>query len=302
MVSREGEVALKLPCGHLFGARCLLTFFTSQTRDTDYFRSSCPMCRSQLSSFSLYASTKAEDISLFLMWVARHDRVRGAILDRLTETFLAVEQATREVVTFPVWCKDLNGGLSTLDYLYIHHLRCITKLNPGDLESSWNVEDLQVRIEKLVIEYEKMHPERHAPEAPRYGREPKIENIIAVCRKGQEVGLEEGEIWESHDLPGNGPLVIPSWVSAELERDLESVPPGQIIDEFRSRRFARAVMRGKLIGSHLLDLAAMQVNNGSKILDEYIQDKAFRESPPRVEYHWQLNSASDTLEFSADYY
>ena len=163
MVGREGEVALKLPCGHLFGARCLLTFFTSQTRDTDYFRSSCPMCRSHLSSFSLYGSTKAEDISLFLMWVARHDRVRGAILDRLTETFLAVEQATRELVTFPVWCKDLNGGLSTLDYLYIHHLRCITKLNPGDLESSWNVEDLQSRIEKLVIEYEKLHPERHAP-------------------------------------------------------------------------------------------------------------------------------------------
>ena len=304
MVSREGEVALKLPCGHLFGARCLLTFFTSQTRDTDYFRSSCPMCRSQLSSFSLYASTKAEDISLFLMWVARHDRVRGAILDRLTETFLAVEQATREVVTFPVWCKDLNGGLSTLDYLYIHHLRCITKLNPGDLESSWNVEDLQVRIEKLVIEYEKAHSDRHSPKAPRYGRKPKIENVIAVYRRGnsEELDLEEGEMWESHDLPGHGPLVIPSWVSAELERDLESVPPGQIIDEFRSRRFARAVMRGKLIGSHLLDLAATQVNNGSKILDEYIQDKAFRESPPRVEYHWQLNSASDTLEFSADYY
>jgi hypothetical protein len=304
MVGREGEVALKLPCGHLFGARCLLTFFTSQARDTDSLMSSCPMCRSQLSQFSLYGSTKTENCALFLMYVARHSRGRGAVLDRLSQNFLAVEQATRELVTFPGWCEGLNGGLSTLDYLYIHHLRCITMLNPGDLESSWNIEDLQVRIEKLVIEYEKAHSDRHSPKAPRYGRKPKIENVIAVYRRGnsEELDLEEGEMWESHDLPGHGPLVIPSWVSAEFERDLESVPPSQIIDEFRSRRFARAVMRGKLIGSHLLDLAATQVNNGSKILDEYIQDKAFRESPPQWKYHWQLNSASDTLEFSADYY
>lgn len=306
MVGREGEVALKLPCGHLFGARCLLTFFASQTSDTDYYRSSCncPMCRSQLPQFAMFGSSKEDDCALFLMWIARHNRSCGAVLDRLSMTFLAVEQATRELVTFPLWCQDLNGGLSTLDHLYIHHLRCITELNPADLDSSWNVEDFQSRIEKLVIEYEKTHPQRHAPEAPRYGRKARIENVIAVYRRGiaEEVDLEDGQIWESIDLPGNGPLVIPSWVSAELERDLESVPKSEIMDEFRSRRFARAVMRGKLAGPQLLDLAAMQVNNDSKSLEAYIQDKAFRESPPRVEYHWQLNSASDTLEFSADYY
>jgi len=212
MVGREGEVALKLPCGHLFGARCLLTFFTSQARDTDSLMSSCPMCRSQLSQFSLYGSTKTENCALFLMYVARHSRGRGAVLDRLSQNFLAVEQATRELVTFSGWCEGLNGGLSTLDYLYIHHLRCITMLNPGDLESSWNIEDLQVRIEKLVIEYEKAHSDRHSPKAPRYGRKPKIENVIAVYRRGnsEELDLEEGEMWESHDLPGHGPLVIPS--------------------------------------------------------------------------------------------
>lgn len=93
--------------------------------------------------------------------------------------------------------------------------------------------------------------------------------------------------------------MIPSWVRAELERDLESVPPSEIIDEFRSRRFARAVMRGKISGPQLLDLAAMQVEQW---LEKYIQDEAFRESPPQVQYHWQLNSASDTLELRADYY
>jgi len=194
------------------------------------------MCRSQLSQFSLFGSSKEDDCALFLMWLVRHYRRRGVVLDRLSQTFLAVEQATRELASFPGWCENLNGGLSTLDHLYIHHLRCITKLNPGDLESSWNLEDLQNRIEKLVIEYEKLHPERHAPVAPRYGREPKIENIIVVYQRGNaELGLEEGEIWESRAPPGNGPLIIPSWVSAELERDLESVPPSEIIDEFRSR-------------------------------------------------------------------
>ncbi len=196
----------------------------------------------------------------------------------------------------------MNGGLSTLDYLYIYHLRCISELNPADLESSRNVEDLQFRIEKLVIEYEQRYPRRWSPESPTYGREPKIENVVAICRRGQEVGLEEGEIWESHDLPGNGSLVIPRWVSAELELDLESVPSSEIIDEFRSRRFARAVLQSKFAGSHLLDLAETQVKNDPKVLEKYIKDRAFRESPPRVEYHFQLNSASDTLEFGADYY
>lgn len=165
MVGREGEVALKLPCGHLFGSRCLLTFCTSKTSDTDYYQSSCscPMCRLQLPQFAIFGSSKEDDCALFLLWIARHNRSCGAVLDRLSVTFLAVEQATRELVTFPLWCQDLNGGLSTLDYLYIHHLRCITKLNPADLESSLNVEDLQSRIEKLVIEYEKTHPQRHAP-------------------------------------------------------------------------------------------------------------------------------------------
>jgi len=61
-------------------------------------------------------------------------------------------------------------------------------------------------------------------------------------------------------------------------------------------------MRGKYIGPGLLDLAATQIGNDSTILDNYIRDKAFRENPARREYHWELSSASDTLEFSADYY
>lgn len=100
----------------------------------------------------------------------------------------------------------------------------------------------------------------------------------------------------------DGPLVVPSWVSAELEQDLESVPPSEIIDEFRSRRFSLTIMRGKLLGPQILDLAAMQVNNDPKLLEKYIQDTIFRESPARIEYHFQLNSASDTLQFGADYY
>lgn len=302
MVGRESEIALKLVCGHLFGANCLLTYYTSLAKDTDLLVASCPMCRSQLSTLSLRGSTKREDATLFLIYVARHNRAMGSVLDKLSQIFLAVEQSTRELITFPVWCNDINGGLSTLDYLYIHHLRSISQLNPADLDSCWKVEDLQFQIEKLVIEYEKRYPGRWSPEFPRYGREPKIEKVVAVDRRGTAEHLEEGQIWESHDLLGNGPLVIPSWVSAELESDLESVPPSEIIDEFRSRRFSLTIMRGKLLGPQILDLAAMQVNSDPKILEEYIQDTSFRQSPARVEYHFQLNSASNTLEFGADYY
>ena len=303
--AKIGEEAVRLSCGHVFGKHCLLSFLSVHTEDTDYHRPTCPMCRTQLPQLVPLGSDNEEDCARFLIWISRHDSNCGAALDRESQALQAIAQASVQLVAFPQWCHHINGGLSTHDYLYMHHLHCIINL---DTRSSEAIEKIQERLDELMLQYREQ-PFRSAPVPLLSGRRPKIMRIVAYNSKtnGAEVGLEDGEIWEGATcklgIPEDGHIdtsVWPTWTREAFVQDFASVPEDQVWNELRSRRFASNVMSGWLDGRWLMELASHQIND--EILQEYARDTAFRESPPRREYHWQLNDASDTLEFCADYY
>ena len=317
----NGEEAVKLPCGHIFGQECLLSFLNveTQTHNQWGYLSCCPLCRQNLPQMARWASNMTDNATFFLLWIARNDRVRGAALDRHYAAAQGIAQARDRMYSFPNMCNHIYGGLSTLDYLYFHDLECMAHLNPDDPYSWGKVEEIHDKIDQHLKQY-LVHPNRSQPVAPWFGRKPRITTIEAIDMDNDQMlaDLEEGEIYQAQghvwrlDIPLEATKIDiaswPDWISEAFSQDfahigkLAGIYEDQVLwEELRARRFARAIISKKVDKDLLMRMAAEQAGDKA-LLDAYGRDNAFRSTPPRFEWHWELNDSSNTLEYGPDYY
>ena len=300
----NGEQAVRLSCGHVFGKDCLLALLFNHWDTTPDTTPPCPMCRTSLPQLITPANEEKTKCSHFLLWVVRNYRHRGAALDRLYQLNGAVSQAIKLLIGFENWCDHENGGLSTLDYRYMHVLEQLACIDTDGFHCPSDVvEELHDCLDQIMVEY-KEHPYRRAPRPPMIGRRPRLMNILAThpSAKPADVGLEEGEVFEGLDCElgdrTNLSSTLPLWVCNLFEQDFADIPRDELFEELRSRRFAYAVGHDRLPLHMLTQLAASEVND--EMIEEYTRaHAAVGDQGRQREYHFVLNCASDTLEYMA---
>ena len=292
----NGEQAVKLSCGHVFGKDCLLGLLSNSRDSTP----PCPMCRTSLPQLTTPDNEEETKCTHFLLWVVRNYRHRGAALDRLYQLIGAVAQAREVLLGFENWCNHENGGLSTLDYRYMHLLEEIAYIDiDGSHCPSEVVQELHDGIHQIIMQY-KEHPYRRFPRPPMLGRRPRLLNILAIHPSADLVGLEDGEVFEGLDCElGDRTSMsssLPLWVCNLFEQDFADIPRGELFEELRSRRFAYAIRNGWLPVPLLTQFTASQVDD--EMIQEYTRAHAtVGDSGRQREYHWMMNGASDTLEY-----
>ena len=281
----NGEQAVKLSCGHVFGRDCLLGLLSNSRDSTP----PCPMCRTSLPQLILPDNEVEMKCTHFLLWVVRKYRHRGAALDRLYQLIEAVSHARKVLLGFENWCNHENGGLSTLDYRYMHLLEQIAYIDiDGSRCPSEVVEELHDSLDQIMWKY-KEQPYRRAPLPPMIGRRPRILNIR------HERDVFEGLDCELGDRTSMSSS-LPLWVCNLFEQDFADIPRDELFEELRSRRFAYAVRHGLLPLPLLTQFTASQVND--ETIEEYTRaHTAVRDRGRQREYQFMMNRASDTLQY-----
>ena len=281
----NGEQAVKLSCGHVFGKDCLLGLLSNSRDSTP----PCPMCRTSLPQLITPDNEVETKCTHFLLWVVRKYRHRGAALDRLYQLIEAVSQARKVLLGFENWCNHENGGLSTLDYRYMHLLEQIAYIDIDDSHCpSEIIEEVHDRFDQIMMEY-KEQPYRRAPLPPMIGRRPRILNIR------HERDVFEGLDCELGDRTSMSSS-LPLWVCNLFEQDFADIPRDELFDELRSRRFAYPVRYGLLPLPLLTQLTASQVDD--ETIEEYTRaHTAVGDRSRQPEYQFMMNRASDTLQY-----
>ncbi len=321
--TNDGEVPVKLPCGHIFGEKCLLLFLS--TRAT---RHSCPMCRGKLPPLADHASRRSEEYASFLSWIALNYRHLGAALDRQYGVLKAIHQSSFYLTSVFNSYNYQIDELDAIDQQYVALMYQIAGLNPQN-PTSWRIlEEIQVLLDEVMQQTELRTTERiilylH----PQVGRKIKLTNFMLETETPLlESDLEEGESsLEDGEIPDEGLLEIiqgttgepgtaipehapidsssfPPEIREALQVDFEGMPTAEIWHTLRSRRFALDLPCRFLHEFEMLEKLAGWLYVDDEILAEYTRDTAFRQRGPRRENHWQLNAAGDTLEYAGEWY
>lgn len=307
------EEAVKTDCGHIFGAQCLQAFLS--TVESGIL--TCPTCRSRLpESICTLGHSRTQDYLYFLLWVCRRNRQVGAALDRQYQVHRAIEEANAGLIQWSALCVNLNGDFGSLDEEFLNFMADIGSLDPQDPASVPRLKMIHDRLDDLQ-ELAKLDPDRRSPFSGvrilRSGRRPTITSIFAWTPHLEEVGLEDGEIYEQHLFsrdPGEvyeehlgdesfqeGESIMrlkyPPWIVESLKQDFSNVPESEIWDELRSRRFAVQVRK---LSDATAESLILSLDLNEYVLGEYANDEAYRNENPAEEYHWTLDQGSQALQ------
>jgi len=320
----DGEIPVRLPCGHIFGEKCLLAFLSIGTT-----RHSCPMCRGKLPPLADHASRRSEEYASFLSWIALHYRHLGAALDRQYAVLKAIHQANFYLTAMSNCYNPQDGRLDAVDQRYIALMYQIAGLDPQSPTSWRTLEAIQEELDEVMQQVES-HIQRPIPHLrPWVGRKISLTNFILETEtpllesdlEEGESSLEDGEIPQDGlleiihgttgspggPIPENAPIdssSFPPEIREALQADFEGMPTAEIWDTLRSRRFALDLPCRFLHAteSELLEKLASWLYVSDEVIAEYSSDTAFRERGPRREWHWQMNAAGNTREYAGEWY
>lgn len=326
----DGEKAVKLPCGHVFGEKCLLLFLSSRAT-----LNNCPMCRAKLPHLADYASGRDEDYACFLSWIALRYPHRGAALDRKYAVMKAIDQANFYLKALSQCYHPQDGALDVIDERYISLMHEIADLDPQS-PASWEIlEIIQEGLDPVMQDIELMdrsnpHQYLSIPQLrPGIGRRVALTNFVLETETPltgadiEDSDLEDGELPSEglieivHGATGApvGPITeaapfpiestsFPAEIREALQEDFAGIPTADIFETLRSRRFAFNLpcRFSHLHDGDLLERLAAWLYVSDEIIAEYTLDTAFREREARPESHWQMNAAGTTLEYAVEYY
>lgn len=310
----DGEVPVRLACGHIFGEKCLLAFLSIGTS-----RHSCPMCRARLPLLADHPSRRSEEYAFFLNWIALHHHHLGAALDRQYAVLKAIDQANLYLTAMSECYNLRDGGPDATNQRYIVLMYQIAGLDPQNPTASQTLEAIHEGLDSIMHDIESnMH--RSMPHLrPWIGRKIVLTNFVLETETPLlspllSSPLEDGEIPSFGLLeivhttgPGvpireHGPIAsssLPSEIREALQTDFAGMATAEIWATLRSRRFARDLPR---CDGEVLQKLAAWLYVGDEMLAEYAREEVFRRREPRREWRWEMNAASDTVEFAGEWY
>lgn len=153
LTTDDGELPVRLQCGHIFGEKCLLLFLS--TRATR--QNSCPMCRAKLPHLADHASGRQENYFSFLSWIAlRYPRL-GAALDRQYAVMKTIYEANFYLTALSHCYNPQDGALDVIDRRYVSLMYEIADLDPQSLASGQRLEIIQESLDSVMQDIESMH-------------------------------------------------------------------------------------------------------------------------------------------------